>query len=167
MEFRIGKKSTFPVLKLQVVNDGRQPINDMMTLIESASIFFSMVDSKTGVPKIQLKPASFVSKTFEDPNASPEYYLYYQFTEKDTSKSGIFQGEFTLRTQDGVLVVPIREQLLINVDESLTTIDEFFPSQTPSPTYTRTPTPTVTTTPTNTPTNTSTPTPSVTPSPTR
>jgi hypothetical protein len=123
MEFRIGKKNTFPVLKLQVLNDGRHSINEMMTLIESASIFFSMVDTKTGVPKIQLKPASFVSKTFEDPNALPEYYLYYQFTEKDTSIPGFYQGEFTLRTDDGVLIVPIREQLLINVDESLTTID--------------------------------------------
>lgn len=118
MQFDIKKNATLPILKLQVVKDGRSDYDNFMNTIELSAIFFSMVDIETGIPKISSRPAGFVEKTFTDPNASPEYYIYYQFTPKDTNKVGRYEGQFMLRNDDGVLILPIREKLYINIQES-------------------------------------------------
>ena len=118
MEFYIKKNATLPVIKLQVVKDGRSEYNNFMKLIEVSSMFFSMVDIETGIPKITSRPAGFVEKTFIEPNAEPEYYLYYQFTNRDTSKVGRYEAQFMLRSSDGVLILPIREKLYINIQDS-------------------------------------------------
>ena len=118
MEFFIKKNATLPLLKLQVVKNGRLDYNNIMSLIEQSALFFSMVDIETGVPKILSRPAGFVEKTNVDPNAEPEYYLYYQFQNRDTNKVGRYEGQFMLRSNEGVLILPIREKLFINVQES-------------------------------------------------
>ena len=78
MEFNIKKNATLPLLKLTVVKDGRSDYNSFMNFIEESAIFFSMVDTETGVPKITSRPAGFVKKDLMDPNAPVEYYVYYQ-----------------------------------------------------------------------------------------
>jgi hypothetical protein len=191
MEFTLKKNSTLPILKLQVQKDGRSDYNSFMKTIELSSIFFSMVDIETGIPKISSRPAGFVEKVFEDPNASPEYYIYYQFSNKDTSKVGRYEAQFMLRNEEGVLILPIREKLYINVQESFVADDipyescyvSEFPcclngpyttttTTTPCPTCpscTETPITTTTTTispPTPTPTETPVQTPTSTPTPT-
>jgi len=123
MEFFIKKKATLPVIKLHVVKDGRSDYNQFMKSIELSSIFFSMVDVETGLIKINSKPAGFVEKTFLDPNAEPEYYIYYKFTSTDTNRVGRYEGQFLLKNDDGNLIVPIREQLFINVQESFVVDD--------------------------------------------
>jgi hypothetical protein len=178
MEFFIKKNSTLPVIKLQVVKDGRSTYNQFMELLETSTIFFSMINTETGIPKITSRPAGFVEKIFDDPNAEPEYYIYYQFTNTDTNTIGNFEGQFLIKTVDGNLILPIREKLFIYIQESFIAdnleyincytseypccIDPSFP--TPTPTRTPTPTPTVTrtVTPTPTVTTTITPTPTVT-----
>ena len=118
MEFFIKKNATLPLLKLQVVKNGRLDYNNFMSLIEQSSLFFSMIDIETGVPKISSRPAGFVEKVNVDPNADDEYYLYYQFQNRDTNKVGRYEGQFMLRSTDGVIILPIREKLFINVQES-------------------------------------------------
>jgi hypothetical protein len=118
MEFFIKKNATLPLLKLQVVKNGRLDYNNFMSLIEQSALFFSMVDIETGVEKIVSRPAGFVEKTNVDPNAEKEYYLYYQFQNRDTNRVGRYEGQFMLRSSDGVLILPIREKLYINVQES-------------------------------------------------
>jgi hypothetical protein len=118
MEFFIKKNATLPLLKLQVVKNGRLDYNNFMSLIEQSALFFSMVDVETGVSKITSRPAGFVEKVNVDPNADPEYYLYYQFQNRDTNRVGRYEGQFMLRSSDGVLILPIREKLFINVQES-------------------------------------------------
>tara|TARA_R110000868_G_scaffold307071_2_gene568550 strand:+ start:728 stop:1159 length:432 start_codon:yes stop_codon:yes gene_type:complete len=118
MEFTIGQNATLPLLKLQVVKDGNNDYDDMMQFIERSTIFFSMVNIETGIPKIMTKSAGFVEKLDMNPNASPEYYVYYRFTKNDTSKVGRYEGQFLFRNDAGTLVLPIREQLFINISES-------------------------------------------------
>ena len=118
MEFFIKQNSTLPLLKLQVVKDGRSDYNNFMKTIELSAIFFSMVDIETGIPKISSRPAGFVEKKFDDPNAEPEYYIYYQFSNKETNRVGRFEGQFLMRNDDGVIILPIRESLYINIQES-------------------------------------------------
>ena len=123
MDWFIKKNATLPVLKLQVVKDGRSDYNESMKAIELSSIFFSMVDVETGLIKINSKLAGFVEKTLLDPNAEPEYYIYYQFTSTDTNRVGRYEGQFLIKNDDGNLIVPIREQLFINVQESFVVDD--------------------------------------------
>jgi len=118
MEFFIKKNATLPLLKLQVVKDGRSDYNNFMELLETSTIFFSMVNSETGIPKITSRPAGFVEKIFDDPNAEPEYYIYYQFTKQDTSFEGRYEGQFLVKTFEGNVILPVREKLFIYVQES-------------------------------------------------
>ncbi|MEY4571773.1 MAG: hypothetical protein RLZ10_984 [Bacteroidota bacterium] len=161
MNFFIKKNATLPVLKLEVVKDGRNEFNNFMSLIEQSAIFFSMVDVETGIPKISSRPAGFVEKVLINPDSEPEYYIYYQFTPKDTNKVGRYEGQFMLRSDDGVLILPIREKLFINVQESFIADDlpyescyvsEFPCCVSPKPT----PTPITTTTTTTIPITTTT-----------
>jgi hypothetical protein len=128
MDFFIKKNATLPVLKLSVVKDGRSDYNKFMDMIEESAIFFSMVDVETGIPKISSRPAGFVDKTFVDLNAGPEYYIYYQFTPRDTNRVGRYAGQFMLRNSDGVLILPIREELFINVQDSFIADDLVYDS---------------------------------------
>jgi hypothetical protein len=118
MDFFIKKNATLPLLKLQVVNNGRSDFDNFMKTIELSAIFFSMVDVDSGIPKISSKPAGFVEKTFTDPNSEPEYYIYYQLNSTDTNRVGKYEGQFLLRNDEGVLILPIREKLFVYVQES-------------------------------------------------
>jgi len=183
MEFTIGQNSSLPLLKLQVVKDGIEDYNSMMEFIERSSIFFSMIDTETGVPKVFTKVAGFVEKLGMDPNATPEYYVYYKFTTQDTKRIGRYEGQFVFINDTGTLVLPIREPLFINVVESYISNDLPYnncytlnytccvtpfptpePTGTPFPVLSHTPTQTLTQTPTPTTTQTPTVTVSITPS---
>ena len=124
MEFNIKKNATLPLLKLQVVKNGRLDYNNFMSLIEQSALFFSMIDIETGVPKISSRPAGFVEKTNVDPNAETEYYLYYQFQNRDTNRVGRYEGQFLFRNETGILIMPLSEEIYINVIESFI-IDDF------------------------------------------
>jgi hypothetical protein len=188
MEFTIGQNSSLPLLKLQVVKDGIENYDSMMEFIERSTIFFSMVDTSNGIPKVYTKSAGFVEKLEMNPNASPEYYVYYRFTTQDTSRIGRYEGQFLFINDSGTLILPIREPLFINVVESFIANDLPYnpcynlnfvccvtPFPTPEPTQspfpvlsqTQTPEPTKTPTPTPTPTNTLTPTVTITNTPTK
>lgn len=119
MEFFINQNATLPVLKMQIIKDGRQmSYQNFMDLIEKSSIVFSMVDIETGIPKIVSQTAGFVSKTYTEPNSTREYYLYYKFSKKDTNRVGRYEGQFMLISDEGTLIVPIREPLFVNIKES-------------------------------------------------
>lgn len=118
MEFYIKKGATLPLLKMQIVKDGRSDYHNFMDLIETSTILFSMVDADTGVPKFLSKPAGFVSKNFLNEAAPTEYYVYYQFTGRDTNKPGRYEGQFLLKNEQGNLIVPIREKLYITIQDS-------------------------------------------------
>jgi hypothetical protein len=118
MEFFIKKNATLPLLKLQVVKDGRSDYNNFMELLETSTIFFSMVNTENGIPRITSRPAGFVEKIFDDPNAEPEYYIYYQFTKQDTSIEGRYEGQFLVKTFEGNVILPVREKLFIYIQES-------------------------------------------------
>lgn len=123
MEFFIRKNATLPVLKMQVVKDGRSDYHNFMDLLETSTIAFSMINTENGIIKIASKPAYIVEKLFIEPNASPEYYVYFQFNSRDTSTPGRYSGEFILRTDEGNLILPIREDLFINVLDSFTSTE--------------------------------------------
>ena len=118
MEFFIAQNSTLPILKMELDFNGKSSIEDFNSIIENSSIFFSMKSVENGNPKIVNKKGGFTNKVFVEPNAKVEYYLYYKFSLFDTNKVGRYEGEFTLISDDGTLILPIKDKLYINVVEN-------------------------------------------------
>lgn len=117
MEFYIKKNATLPVLKMQVVKDGRSSYMQFMESLEISNIYFTMIEVETGIPKIVSAPCEIVG--IELPDGSPtEYYIYFKFSSRDTNSTGRYQGQFLIKNDEGSLILPIREDLYINVQES-------------------------------------------------
>ncbi len=119
MEFFINKNSTLPVLKLELIDDGRNDFHRFYELIQNADIYFTMSDVVTGVKKIAKKRTGIQLILPQSDCVGEEYYLIYQFTQKETQNAGRYVGQFEIDFLDGsgILIVPIREELFINVLE--------------------------------------------------
>ena len=117
MEFFIKKNATLPVLKMQVVKDGRSGYLQLMQDLEVSTIFFTMVEVETGIPKIVSAPAEIVNLILPE-GSDPEYYIYFKFTSRDTNTPGRYQGQFLIKNDVGNLILPIREELYIHIQDS-------------------------------------------------
>jgi len=117
MEFYIKERATLPILKLQVVKDGRAGYQQLMEDLAVSTIFFTMIDVETGIPKIVSAPCGIVPLILPV-GATPEYYVYFQFTARDTNTPGRYIGEFLIKNDEGNLILPIREELYINIQPS-------------------------------------------------
>lgn len=117
MEFNINKGATLPILKLELINDGRNDYNKFHEKIQNANIYFTMTNITTGVKKIAKKLTDIELVLPQSDCVGEEYYIIYQFTERDTLIAGRYIGQFTIDFLDnsGELIVPIKEQLYINV----------------------------------------------------
>jgi len=116
MEFHINKNSTLPKLKLELIKDGRNDFHKFHEKIQNAIIYFSMTDVITGVKRIAKKVAG-IEQMEPESCVGEEFYLVYQFTSRDTSVAGRYVGQFEIDFLDGsgTLIVPIREELFINI----------------------------------------------------
>lgn len=116
MEFYINKGATLNKLRLELINDGRNDFQKFHEKVQNADIFFTMTDVVTGVKKIA-KKVTGIEQVDPVSCIGDEFYLSYQFTEKETSVAGRYVGKFEIDFLDGsgTLIVPIREELFINV----------------------------------------------------
>jgi hypothetical protein len=119
MEFSINKNSTLPILKLELIQDGRNDFQKFHEKIQNANIYFSMTDVVTGVKRIAKKITGIQQVEPASDCVGDEFYIIYQFTERDTSVGGRYVGQFEIDFLDGTgtLLVPIREELFINILE--------------------------------------------------
>jgi hypothetical protein len=122
MEFFIKKNANLPILKMQVVKDGRAGFQELMESLPVSSIYFSMKDTSTGIPKIVDAPCGIVSLDLPA-GSTPEYYIYFQFTERDTKTVGRYIGEFLIKNDEGNLILPLREEIYINVQDSFSSTE--------------------------------------------
>jgi hypothetical protein len=119
MNFHINKDATLPILKMELIKDGRYSFREFHDKLQNSNMFFTMADINTGVKKIGKKPATCILKSEYNGCEDEEYYISYQFSTKDTAKPGTYIGKFIIEFLDGsgTLIVPIREELIINVLE--------------------------------------------------
>jgi hypothetical protein len=117
MEFFINKNATLPVLKLELIRDGRNDFRKFFDMIQNANIYFTMTDVVTGVKRIAKKETGVQLVEPYSGCVGEEYYIIYQFTSRDTAVAGRYVGQFTIEFLDGsgTLLAPIREELFINV----------------------------------------------------
>jgi hypothetical protein len=73
-----------------------------------------MVSLETGITEIFSHPAFLVPLKLAN-GAPPEYYVCVELTKDHTRRTGRYKGEFLFRNDEGNLILPIREELFINV----------------------------------------------------
>lgn len=118
--FYIKKNSTMPILQMKVVNDGRFDYKKIYDRLESCNITFSMIDDK-GNYRVYNKQGLLIPINKTN-TSSDEFYIGYKFTKKDTKKVGVFKAEFKIDflDDDSTLIVPILEDLYVNITDSFT-----------------------------------------------
>lgn len=133
-EFYINTGATLPVLRMELINDGRYDFNKFYDAIQGAKITFSMKDAENGILKISKAPTRLLLA--ETGGCEEKWVIEYDWNERDTKKSGIYKGWFDITFNEisepsteyedkdgnivsrfpiGKLVVPIQEDLLIYV----------------------------------------------------
>lgn len=116
MEFFIKQNSTLPILLMEVVQDGRtNNYQEFQDKLVNATIRFSMKRESDGVQKIFMNNAYITERLLTNPDTPKEYYIYYKWLSNDTNNKGRFIGEFSIITENGELISPIREILYINI----------------------------------------------------
>ena len=121
MEFFIRKGATDPILKLRLVDDGKNDKSSFNDLIENSNISFEMSDVTTGEYYILNGSCLLTTRTKKYKQTTDEYYITYRFTEENTSVKGRFEGIVTVQFLDtdlnptNKLIVPIKEKLYINI----------------------------------------------------
>lgn len=126
-DFYINNNSTLPVLRMELINDGRYDFyrSDVINkALQDAVITFSMKNVDSGLWKISNASCNLM---LEDSNGCEERYLIeYQWKPRDTKEPGIYQGFFTISfngniSESGVdfpqgkLIMPISEDLIIHI----------------------------------------------------
>ena len=124
MEWFIKKNATLPTLKVKVVKDGRSDFEKVSSDMLGSSVYFSMINTETQIPKISTKSAVVVGEINNE--GDTEYYAYYQFTKRDTNKEGRFSAEFMIINDDGVIYLPINDKLYVNIIDSFAIDDVQF-----------------------------------------
>jgi len=121
MNFFIRQGATDPVLKLRLIDDGKNDKSYLNDLLENSEITFEMSDIKNDIPVILNASCSLVLRTKKYNQTTDEYYILYRFTEEQTSEKGKFEGKVTIQFLDtdqnllSKLIVPIQEKLFINI----------------------------------------------------
>ena len=121
MEFFIRKGSTDPILKMRLVDDGRNDKSSFNDLLENSDITFDMFEVETEVPVILGGICNLTTRTKNYDQTTDEYYITYRFTEDQTSEEGKYEGIVTIQFLDTnlapteKLIVPIKEKLFINI----------------------------------------------------
>ena len=116
MEFFINQNTTLPIIKMDVVFDGRTDAGEnFYSILDNATLRFSMINESNGIPKVSMKQAYIVAKEKRNPDSPWEYYIYYKWEPKDTNTTGRFIGQFLVILENGELISPIRENLYINI----------------------------------------------------
>ena len=119
----MNKGSILPILRMELIEDGRHDYNKFHELIQSSNITFTMVNRETGVTKIAKAPCYI--KAREDGGCVEQYVICYDWKKRDVNEEGTYIGKFDIEFGEvkndnytypkGNLIMPIREDLMITI----------------------------------------------------
>jgi hypothetical protein len=121
MEFYIRQGATDPILKMKMIDDGKNDKSSFNDILENANITFEMSNIKTGEPQILNGQCNITTRDKKYNQTTDEYYITYRFTEEGTSISGKYEGLISVQFLDtnsnptNKLILPVKEKLFINV----------------------------------------------------
>ena len=130
MEFIIKKGSVNPVLRMELIKDGRYDFKKSMidNAIQDSVVKFYMKDVETNLLKVAKADADIVLA--QEEGCEEKYILQYKWKERDTKKEGIYEGWFEINfngnlKEEGVdypsgkMIVPIQEKLQIHIGNNI------------------------------------------------
>ncbi len=121
MEFFIRQGATDPILKLRLIDDGKNDKSSINDFLENSIITFDMFEIETEFPVLLNESCNITTRIKKFRNTTDEYYITYRFTETQTLQKGRFEGRVTIQFLDTdqnpttKLIVPIGERLFINI----------------------------------------------------
>jgi hypothetical protein len=121
MEFFIRQGATDPILKLRLIDDGKNDKSSFNDMLENSDITFEMFDVTTEQYQVLNGECLLTTRTKKYDQTTDEYYITYRFTEQNTSIKGRFEGIVTVQFLDtnsnptNKLILPIKEKLFINI----------------------------------------------------
>lgn len=121
MEFFIRQGATDPILKLRLIDDGKNDKSSFNDQLENSDITFVMFDVETEQYQVLNGECLLTTRTKKYDQTTDEYYVTYRFTEEGTSVKGRFEGIITIQFLDTdsnpttKLILPVKEKLFINI----------------------------------------------------
>ena len=121
MEFFIRQGATDPILKMRLIDDGKNDKSSFNDMLENSDITFEMFDVETEIYHVLNGQCLLTTRTKKYDQTTDEYYITYRFTEEGTSNKGRYEGIITIQFLDTnsnpttKLILPIKEKLFINV----------------------------------------------------
>lgn len=126
-EFYIRQQSINPVLRMELICDGRYDYkkSDLFNKsIQNADVTFSMRNTETNILKVSKARADIVMAN--EFGCETRHLLQYSWKERDVKEKGTFEGWFEIIFHDdiyeegvdfptGKLIVPIEDKLIINI----------------------------------------------------
>jgi hypothetical protein len=126
-EFFINKGSLNPVLRMELICDGRYDYKKSLiynNAIQNADVTFSMKNTSNDVLKVSKAKAEIVTAT--DTGCEEKNILQYTWKKRDINETGVFKGWFEIvfhgdiyeegvQYPSGNLIVPIEDELIIYV----------------------------------------------------
>lgn len=126
-EFNINKGATLPYLEMELIQDGRNDYKKAYYALQNADAYFTMTNLDSGVKVISNSKCEIITYTI---NCEEKIKLRYQWKQRDTKNAGRFIGVFKIEFNNdihmegydfpkGELIVPISEELIININNSM------------------------------------------------
>jgi hypothetical protein len=121
MEFYIRQGSSEPILKLRLIDDGKNDKSSFNDRLENCDITFDMYDIENGEPEILNSACQITTRDKKYNQTTEEYYIVHQFTEAQTARLGKYEGKVTIQFLDTnlnpttKLILPIKEKLFITI----------------------------------------------------
>jgi hypothetical protein len=116
MEFFIRQGATDPILKMKLIDDGKNDKSSFNDLLDTSTITFEMFDVKTNEYSILNSPCLVTTRTKKYNQTTDEYYITHRFTTGHTLNQGRYEGKINIVFSDGnTLITPIKEKLFINI----------------------------------------------------
>lgn len=125
-QFNINKNATLPYLEIELIQDGRNDYRKVYYAIQNADVYFTMTNLDNGVRVIANSKCEII--TYGE-GCENKFKIRYKWKKSDTKLSGRYIGTFKIvfgedLTVDGYefpsgeLIVPISEELVINITDS-------------------------------------------------
>ena len=122
--FYIKQNATLPRIQMELIEDGRHDYHKIFEALQGADITFTMINIDTNVTKVA-KAKAYI-KLRENDDCTEQYIICYDWKERDTKEAGSYKGIFDINFggkikndlytyPNGLLVMPIREELLITI----------------------------------------------------
>ncbi len=121
MEFFIRQGSSEPILKMKLIDDGKNDKSGFNDRLESCDITLDMFDVESGEPEILNSTCQITTRDKKYNQTTDEYYIVHQFTESQTLKTGKYEGKVTVQFLDTnlnpttKLILPVKEKLFITI----------------------------------------------------